>query len=121
MEIRSIATARFDAAHKIPDYPPCERLHGHSWVVEVAVGGELDPLTGMVRGAPPLQAAVERWCAELDNGDLAELMPGVVTSPLGIASACLDALALRFPKILTVRVLCTDGSRGEVSRTSRQI
>lgn len=121
MELRSIASATFDAMHRIPDYEPCTLPHGHSWIVEVEVEGDLDPKTGWVRGTDRLHDAVADWADELHRGDLAELMPGVVTSPLGIASSALDALALRFPRIVTVRVLCTDGTRGEVRRTPRQL
>lgn len=37
-----------DAAHQLPDYPgPCARLHGHTYRLEVTVGGNPD-LSGMV-------------------------------------------------------------------------
>jgi len=121
VELRSIAAGTFDASHRIDGYDPCRFPHGHSWVIEVAVGGDLDPDTGEVRGAAPLADALEAWCTELDNGDLDGLLPGVVTSPLGIATAALDALALRFPRIASVRVACSNGLRGEVSRTPRQL
>jgi 6-pyruvoyl-tetrahydropterin synthase len=121
LELRSVASASFDAQHRIPGYEPCTRPHGHSWIVEVEVGGELEPKSGWVRGTAQLHTAVQDWAAELHLGDLNELLPGVVTSPLGIASAALDALALRFPHIATVRVLCTDGTKGVVSRTPRQL
>jgi len=121
MDLRSIAAASFDAQHRVPGYRPCDRIHGHSWIVEVDVAGELDPKTGWVRGAELLPEALDKWAEELNLGSLEELLPGVVTSPLGIASAALDALALRFPTIASVRVLCTDGTRGEVRRTPRQL
>ena len=95
-------------------------FHGHSWVLEATVEGDLDPKVGMVRGAETLQQHVTEWCGELNNRNLDDMLPGVVTSPLGIATAALNDLALRHPRIATVRVLCTDGTRGEVSRTSRQ-
>ena len=39
----------FDAAHYLPGYPgKCANLHGHHWVVELGVEGEVDPETGMV-------------------------------------------------------------------------
>ena len=40
---------RFEAAHRLPMVPPghkCERLHGHSFVCEVAVRGPVDPERG---------------------------------------------------------------------------
>lgn len=39
----------FAAAHSLPNYDgPCQRLHGHEWVIEVEVTGEVDEKTGMV-------------------------------------------------------------------------
>ncbi|KKN24485.1 hypothetical protein LCGC14_0894250 [marine sediment metagenome] len=39
----------FDAAHYLPDYKgKCNQMHGHHWVVEVAVDGKVDEHTGMV-------------------------------------------------------------------------
>jgi len=40
---------RFEAAHRLPRVPvghKCERLHGHSFVCEVAVRGSVDPEAG---------------------------------------------------------------------------
>lgn len=121
MELRSTATATFDAMHVIPGLEVCTEPHGHSWIVEVDVAGELNPKTGWVRGAEDLIPRLETWCRELHRGDLAELLPGVVTSPIGIASSALDSLALKFPNIATVRVFCSDGTKGAVSRTPRQL
>ena len=121
MEIRSIASATFDAQHRIPGFLPCANPHGHSWTVEVEVGGDLDPKSGWARGSEELPRFLDEWTESLHRQDLNDFLPGVVTSPLGIASAALDALALRFPRILTVRVLCSDGTRGEVRRTPRQV
>jgi 6-pyruvoyltetrahydropterin/6-carboxytetrahydropterin synthase len=42
---------RFEAAHFLPHFPPghkCRRLHGHSFIVEIAVFGPVDPFTGIV-------------------------------------------------------------------------
>lgn len=39
----------FDAAHYLPKYEgKCKDLHGHHWVVEVAVEGHVQAGTGMV-------------------------------------------------------------------------
>ena len=42
-------TFRFEAAHLLPNLPDghkCRRLHGHSFRVDVAVRGEVDPVVG---------------------------------------------------------------------------
>lgn len=42
-------TFRFEASHVLPKHPgKCSRLHGHSWVLDVTVDGEVDPETGFV-------------------------------------------------------------------------
>ena len=39
----------FDAAHRLPNYDgKCANLHGHHWIVELAVRGEVSKETGMV-------------------------------------------------------------------------
>jgi len=31
--------ARFPASHIVPDHPPCNRLHGHTWEIIIEVNG----------------------------------------------------------------------------------
>ena len=39
----------FDAAHFLPGYVgKCSQMHGHHWIVELAVAGEVNLETGMV-------------------------------------------------------------------------
>ena len=49
MEIRKSFT--IEAAHRLPNLPPehkCRRLHGHSFNIEIAVGGPIDPHNGWI-------------------------------------------------------------------------
>ena len=49
MNVRLIREFRFEAAHLLPHVPAghkCARLHGHSFKIEVAVSGPVDPHTG---------------------------------------------------------------------------
>ena len=49
--VRLVHEFKFEAAHRLPKVPPghkCARLHGHSFVVEVAIVGETNPDTGWV-------------------------------------------------------------------------
>lgn len=49
MNVRLIKELRFEAAHRLPNVPPghkCARLHGHSFKVELAVRGPVDPHSG---------------------------------------------------------------------------
>ena len=60
----------FDAAHLLPAVPPghkCGRLHGHSFRVEVHVGGDLDPKLQWVMDFADIKAAVKPVFARLDH------------------------------------------------------
>lgn len=60
MNVRLIHEFRFESAHRLPKVPPghkCARLHGHSFKVELALVGAVNPDTG--------------WF--IDFGDLADL------------------------------------------------
>ena len=49
MNVRLVHEFRFEAAHRLPRVPAghkCARLHGHSFGVQIAVEGPVDPTTG---------------------------------------------------------------------------
>ena len=49
MNVRLVREFRFEAAHKLPRVPAghkCQRLHGHSFKIELAVKGPVDPSAG---------------------------------------------------------------------------
>jgi 6-pyruvoyltetrahydropterin/6-carboxytetrahydropterin synthase len=51
MRARLERSYRFEAAHFLPKVPPghkCARMHGHSYLIEVAIEGEVDPGLGWV-------------------------------------------------------------------------
>ena len=51
----------FDAAHSLPDYPgKCQRLHGHTWRLEVEFSGRVNERTGMVADFAGLKGLVGR-------------------------------------------------------------
>jgi len=77
MELRK--TFQFEAAHLLPHLPEshkCRRLHGHSFRVEIAVEGELDPKLGWVMDYAELSAAFKPLWAKLDHYYLNEV-PGL--------------------------------------------
>ncbi len=115
------ARAYFDAGHTVKDLDPCARPgHGHHYDVRVAVTGDLDPKTGWPRASDDLVQALESLCEELHGEDLNAMIPGVATTPLGIAAYIRERLLLRYPKILEVRVECSNGTEGVVRSTQRQ-
>lgn len=49
MRVRLVKEFRFEAAHRLPKVPEghkCARLHGHSFKLELTIGGPVDEETG---------------------------------------------------------------------------
>lgn len=70
--MRIVKTISFDAAHYLPrigvETPaPYQRMHGHSFVLEVAVEGAVDPETGWVADFGAVADALEGLRARLDH------------------------------------------------------
>ncbi len=68
-----------EAAHLLPKVPEghkCRRLHGHSYVVELVVKGEVDPDTGWVMDFARLKEAFAPLFDQLDHHYLNEV-PGL--------------------------------------------
>jgi 6-pyruvoyltetrahydropterin/6-carboxytetrahydropterin synthase len=77
MELRK--TFQFEAAHLLPHLPEthkCRRLHGHSFRVEVAISGEVDPKLGWVMDYADISAAFKPIWARIDHYYLNEV-PGL--------------------------------------------
>jgi 6-pyruvoyltetrahydropterin/6-carboxytetrahydropterin synthase len=72
-------------------YGPCYRQHGHNYLVEVTVAGQLDPLTGMAADLGALDAAVNRIIlSRVDHYDLSsavEALRGVPSTGENLARA----------------------------------
>lgn len=63
-------TFRFEAAHWLPHVPEghkCRRIHGHSYVVEVFLEGEVDPEKGWLIDFADIVAAWTPLRAQLDH------------------------------------------------------
>jgi 6-pyruvoyltetrahydropterin/6-carboxytetrahydropterin synthase len=67
---------RFESAHRLPRVPEghkCARLHGHSFVCEVAVRGPVDPATGWFIDYAEITEAFEPLRRTLDHNYLNEI------------------------------------------------
>lgn len=67
---------RFEAAHFLPRVPPghkCARMHGHSYLVEVAIEGEVDPELGWVMDFADIDERVMPLVRQLDHHVLNEI------------------------------------------------
>jgi 6-pyruvoyltetrahydropterin/6-carboxytetrahydropterin synthase len=70
---------RIEAAHRLPNVPPghkCARLHGHSFLIGVYVGGEVDPASGWVCDFADIKTAMQGPCEVLDHHYLNDI-PGL--------------------------------------------
>jgi 6-pyruvoyltetrahydropterin/6-carboxytetrahydropterin synthase len=79
MNVRLVHEFRFEAAHRLPRVPAghrCERLHGHSFRVEVAIRGPVDEQTGWVIDFYDMQRAWAPIHDKLDHRYLNEV-PGL--------------------------------------------
>lgn len=93
--------------------------HGHNYVLEVTVGGEPDPVTGMIVDLAELDRAVhaevvDRYDHKHLNDDVAELAGSNPTSEV-VAVAIFDRLQGRVPgRLVSVRLYETARSAFEV-------
>jgi 6-pyruvoyltetrahydropterin/6-carboxytetrahydropterin synthase len=79
MNVRLVHEFRFEAAHRLPKVPlghKCARLHGHSFKVELAVAGPVDPDTGWFIDFGHLYDAWKPLYDQLDHNYLNEI-PGL--------------------------------------------
>ena len=68
---------QFDSAHNLPNYHgKCERLHGHTYLLQVTIEAPIDPDSGMALDFAILGEIVEREVVSvLDHQYLNEMIP----------------------------------------------
>lgn len=92
---------RFEASHQLPNHPgKCRNLHGHSWVLEVTVRGELDESTGMVMDYGDIKAAVQPIVDRLDHQHLGNGFVNVIFGTKNMAmslKSTVEGLAITHP------------------------
>jgi len=104
----------FEAAHRLPHVPEghkCARLHGHSYRIEVRVGGEVGEQTGWVVDFAEISAAFKPLHAVLDHHYLNEV-PGLENPTSEVLAKWIwDRLAPSLPGLseIVVRETCTSG------------
>lgn len=79
MNVELVKEYRFEAAHKLPKVPSghkCQRLHGHSFKIEVTVAGPVDPKSGWFIDYGELDRVWDPIYATLDHNYLNEV-PGL--------------------------------------------
>ena len=107
-------TYRFEAAHFLPKVPAghkCARMHGHSYIVELAIEGEIDAERGWVMDFSEIDEHATPLVRMCDHQVLNEL-PGLAnpTSEL-LAVWWWQKLAPTLPGLVEVIVSETPSSR----------
>jgi 6-pyruvoyltetrahydropterin/6-carboxytetrahydropterin synthase len=98
----------------------CVTDHGHNYVIEVTVGGPLDPQTGMVVNLKHVDGVLRREFIDLvDHRHLnrdVDFLRGVIPTAENIALAAFHRLEphLKPARLLRVRVVETENNAAEV-------
>lgn len=114
-----LESAAFSPEENERVYGQCYRQHGHNYLVEVTVGGRLDPVTGMAADLGALDAAVKRLVLDkVDHYDLSsavEALRGVPTTGENLARAFWEWLEPTLPQgsLRRVVVIETDNNTFE--------
>jgi 6-pyruvoyltetrahydropterin/6-carboxytetrahydropterin synthase len=123
--------ASFNAAHQLCDprlsddenerlFGKCANLHGHNYVLEVVVGGQIDPSTGYVLDLKRLAEIIEaRIIRDVDHRNLNTDVPwleGRVPTAENLALACWERIGTELPRgsLRSVRVWETDKNWAQV-------
>lgn len=114
MQAELVKTFKFEAAHSLPNVPAghkCNRMHGHSYRVDIHVTGEADSQTGWVVDFGDIKRIVEPLLDELDHRCLNEI-PGLENSTSEIICKHLwDRVKQELPALSAVVVWESDTSR----------
>ncbi|MCC6653293.1 MAG: 6-carboxytetrahydropterin synthase QueD [Candidatus Eisenbacteria bacterium] len=113
MRVELVKRFRFESAHRLPMVPPdhkCHRIHGHSFRVDVAIAGEIDPAMGWLVDFGEIAARVEPVLRqELDHRLLNDI-PGLENPTSELLSVWLwNRLQPLVPHLdaITVHETCT--------------
>jgi 6-pyruvoyltetrahydropterin/6-carboxytetrahydropterin synthase len=121
----------FNAAHQLHDpalsdeenhriFGKCANLHGHNYVLEVVVAGQIDPATGYVFDLKQLSEVVSRRVIQdVDHRNLNTDVPwlaGRIPTAENLAVACWERIRSELPDgmLRAVRVWETDKNWAEV-------
>ena len=116
MNVRLVHEFRFEAAHRLPHVPEghkCSRLHGHSFRVELAIEGAVNPATGWLIDFAELHDLWAPLHHELDHRYLNDI-PGLENPTSEILSRYIwQKLKPRLPPLCRVTLYETCESRCE--------
>ena len=116
MQVRLVHEFRFEAAHYLPKVPPghkCQRLHGHSFKIELSVSGPVDDKTGWFIDFGELYAIWQPLHDVLDHNYLNEV-PGLENPTSEVLSRWIwDKMKPKLPSLDQVTLFETCDARCE--------
>ena len=107
---------RIEAAHRLPNVPPghkCARLHGHSFAIELHVGGEVDAHSGWVMDFAEIKTAFQPIFDQLDHNYLNDVAGLDNPTSERLAVWIWERLQPALPalSLVVVHETCTSGCR----------
>lgn len=93
----------FSASHRltgVPESHPCAKLHGHNYLVEIEVRGDVSPMTGFIIDFHDLDDDVKPVIAQLDHTHLNDILENPTAER--IAQWILDNLPRKY--VFSVKV-----------------
>lgn len=116
MKVRLLKEYRFEAAHRLPNVPAghkCQRLHGHSFKIELGISGPVDDSTGWLIDFGTIDDVWRPLYDTLDHHYLNEV-PGLENPTSEILARWLwDRLKPALPELCRVTVYETCDARCE--------
>jgi 6-pyruvoyltetrahydropterin/6-carboxytetrahydropterin synthase len=116
MKVRLVHEFKFEAAHLLPNVPKghkCARLHGHSFKVELAIHGPVDPHTGWFIDFGDLYKLWEPLHDKLDHRYLNEV-PGLENPTSEVLAKWIwDQMKPKLPSLKQVTLFETCDARCE--------
>jgi len=109
-------TFQIEAAHRLPLLPKghkCERMHGHSFRIEVAVSGECDPKLGWLIDYAEISGAFQPLFEQLDHHCLNDVAGLENPTSEMLAKWVWDRLKPKLPILSSVMVAETCTARAE--------
>ncbi len=116
MNVRLVHEFKFEAAHKLPRVPAghkCERLHGHSFKVELTAAGPVNPDTGWFIDYGVIYAVWEPLHALLDHNYLNDIAGLENPTSENLAKWIWDKMKAKLPSLVQVTVFETCNARCE--------
>ena len=105
---------RFEAAHFLPRVPPghkCARMHGHSYQIDVAIEGEVDPGRGWVVDFADIDEHAQPLVRQLDHQVLNDVEGLDNPTSERLAAWWWQRLAPRLPGLAEIVISETPTSR----------